>query len=135
MAIVNTFSKCLESPYLFRDPEAPGRVAALLASAGDRLEAAANLQASPRGDPADVALLSYEAMFACIRALVYAEGYREAGLGCLLIACEELYVKPGRLEAAHLTRFRRAQGLKLGAADALDAANGLVRRTLELLEG
>ena len=39
--------------------------------------------------------LSYEAMFSCLRALVYDKGYREAGLRCLMLACEELYVRPG----------------------------------------
>lgn len=133
MAIVNTFSKCLESPYLFHDPEAPRRVAGLLRFAGERLEAASHRQANPRGDAADIALFSYESMFACIRALVYAKGYREAGLSCLLIACKELYVTPGDLELAHLVNFERAQGLRLPPAEALSVASELARRTLELL--
>jgi uncharacterized protein (UPF0332 family) len=133
MAIVNTFPKCLDSPYLFEDREAPDRVGALLATAGDRLEAAANIQSTGQGDPADVTLLSYEAMFACIRALVYAKGYREAGLRCLLLACEELYVKPGALDPALIVAFQKAQGLKTPPADNLAAAAALVKRTLELL--
>lgn len=134
MAIVNTFPTCLASPYLFEDPKAPDRVGKLLASAGDRIEAAANIQATDQGDPADITLFSYEAMFACIRALVYAKGYREAGLRCLLLACEELYVRPGHLDPALLIAFQRAQGLKTPPADNLAAAAALVRRTLELLK-
>lgn len=133
MAITNTFLKCLESPYLFEDKEAPARVGTLLAGAGDRLEAAVNIQTTGQGDPADASMLAYEAMFACIRALVYAKGYREAGLRCLLLACENLYVKPGTLEASHLVAFERAQGLKMQAADNVNAAAALVKRTLEIL--
>lgn len=134
MAIVETFSKCLETPYLRLDPEAPGRVPNLLALASDRLDAAAALHGGPPGDAADSVLLSYEAMFACIRALVYAHGYREAGLRCLLLACEELYVRPGTLDATHLHAFQAVQGLKLPPADSLASASALVRRTLEILE-
>src|SRR5918998_661110 len=133
MAIINTFKKCLESPYLFADTEAPNRIGGLLAMAGDRLEAAANIQSTGQGDPADVSLLSYEAMFACLRALVYAKGYREAGLRCLLLACEDLYVKPGLLDPAHILAFERAQGLKTPPAENLAAASAFVKRTLELL--
>ena len=93
MAIINTLQKCLNSPYLFEDKEAPNRIVDLLAKAGDRLEAAANIQTTGQGDPADVVFLSYEAMFSCLRALVYAKGYREFGLRCLILACEGLYVR------------------------------------------
>ena len=134
MAIVNTFPKCLDSPYLFHDAEAPDRVGGLLATAADRLEAAANIQSTGQGDPADVSFLSYEAMFACIRALVYDKGYREAGLRCLLLACEELYVKPGLLDAELIHAFERAQALRTPPATNLKAASDLVRRTLEILK-
>ncbi len=134
MAIINTFPKCLESPYLFKDDEAPHRIGGLLATAADRLEAAANIQTSGQGDPADVSFLSYEAMFACLRALVYHKGYREAGLRCLLLACEELYVRPGLLDASHLIAFERAQGLKTPPAENLAAASAFVKRTLEILK-
>lgn len=132
MAIINTFPRCLESPYLFEDKEAPQRVGGLLAMAGDRLEAAANILAG-QGDPADATFLSYEAMFACLRALVYSKGYREAGLRCLLLACEDLYVRPGVLGAAHIHAFERAQGLKTAPAENLAAAAAFVKRTLEIL--
>lgn len=132
MAIVNTFPKCLESPYLFEDKDAPNRVGSLLAMAGDRLEAAANILGG-QGDPADATFLSYEAMFACLRALVYHKGYREAGLRCLLLACEDLYVKPGTLDAAHIHAFERAQGLKTPPDENLAAAAAFVKRTLEIL--
>ena len=36
MAIVNTFQKCLETPYLIEDKDAPDRIGELLAKAGDR---------------------------------------------------------------------------------------------------
>ena len=134
MAIVNTFPKCLQTPYLFVDTEAPHRVGGLLSLAGDRLDAAYNIQSTNQGDPADVVLLSYEAMFACLRALVYHKGYREAGLRCLLLACEELYVRPGALDASHLLAFERAQGLRAAPAETLAAAGSFVKRTLELLK-
>lgn len=134
MAIINTLSKCLESPYLFRDEEAPRRIGGLLAKAGDRLEGAANLQGLPNADPGDICFLSYEAMFCCLRALVYAKGYREAGLRCLLLACENLYVRPGLLDVEHIHAFERAQGLRLSATDAFQAASAFVKRTLELLQ-
>lgn len=133
MAIINTLSKCLESPYLFEDKEAPTRISGLLAKAGDRLEAAANIHSTGQGDPADISFLSYEAMFCCLRALVYAKGYREAGLRCLLLACENLYVRPGQLDAEHIHAFERAQGLKVAPDQNLSAASAFVKRTLELL--
>src|SRR6266446_1666465 len=132
MAIINTLQKCLDSPYLFVDPEAPNLVGGLLTKAGDRLEAAANL-VNTGGDLADVSFLSYEAMFCCLRALVYAKGYREAGLRCLMLACEHLYVRPGLLDVAHVHAFERAQGLKTPPAENLAAASAFVKRTLELL--
>ena len=133
MAIVNTLKKCLDSPYLFEDKEAPTRIGGLLAKAGDRLEAAANIQMTGQGDAADVTFLSYEAMFCCLRALVYAKSYREAGLRCLLLACENLYVRPGDLDVSHLHAFERAQGLRSTPSESLAAASAFVKRTLELL--
>jgi hypothetical protein len=133
MAIINTLQKCLESPYLFEDKEAPARIGDLLAKAGDRLEAAVNIQTTGQGDPADVVFLSYEAMFCCLRSLVYSKGYRESGLRCLLLACESLYVRPGLLDLELLQQFELAQRLKLSPADAVSAASRFVRRTLELL--
>jgi hypothetical protein len=133
MAIINTLQKCLDSPYLVEDKDAPSRVGALLVKAGDRVEAAANIRASGQGDPADISFLSYEAMFCCLRALVYAKGYREAGLRCLLLACEHLYIRPGLLDVAHIHAFERAQGLKTPPDETLAAAFAFVKRTLELL--
>jgi len=133
MAIINTLQKCLESPYLFTDQEAPARIGALLTKAGDRIEAAANIQETGQGDPADISFLCYEAMFCCLRALVYAKGYREAGLRCLMLACEHLYIRPGLLDVAHIHAFERAQALKTPPAENLAAASSFVRRTLELL--
>lgn len=133
MAIINTLQKCLDSPYLFEDAEAPARIGGLLAKAGDRLEAAANVHANGQGDPADISFLSYEAMFCCLRALVYAKGYREAGLRCLMLACEQLYIRPGLLDVAHIHAFESAQGLKTTPEQDLAAASAFVKRTLELL--
>ena len=133
MAIINTFQKCLESRSLVEDPAVAGRLGELLGKAADRLEGASNIQETGQGDPADVVLLSYEAMFCCLRALVYARGYRETGLRCLLLACEALYVKAGELDAEHLRRFELAQRLKLTPADAVAHASEFVRRTLELI--
>lgn len=133
MAIINTLQKCLDSPYLFEDKEAPARIGGLLAKAGDRLEAAANIHTSGQGDPADISFLSYEAMFCCLRALVYAKGYREAGLRCLMLACEQLYIRPGLLDVAHMHAFERAQGLKSSPEENLAAASAFVKRALELL--
>ncbi|MBV8558505.1 MAG: hypothetical protein JO355_13370 [Planctomycetaceae bacterium] len=133
MAIINTLEKCLDSPYLFKDDAAPAQIPGLLAKAADRLEAAANIQATGQGDPADVSFLSYEAMFSCLRALVYHKGYREAGLRCLMLACENLYVRPGQLDVAHLHAFERAQSLKVPPAESLATASAFVKRTLEIL--
>jgi uncharacterized protein (UPF0332 family) len=133
MAIVNTLERCLDSPYLFEDPEAPDRVGGLLAKAGDRLEAASNIHTTGQGDPADVSFLCYEVMFSCLRALVYKKGYREAGLRCLMLACEHLYVRTGDLDVAHIHAFERVQGLKPSPAENLAAASAFVKRTLELL--
>jgi uncharacterized protein (UPF0332 family) len=133
MAIINTFQKCLESPYLFEDKEAPARIVELLAKAGDRLDAAVNIHSSGQGDPADIVFLSYEAMFCCLRALVYGKGYREYGLRCLLLACENLYVRPGELDGELLRKLELAQRLKLAPSDAVESCSAFVRRTLELL--
>ena len=135
MAIVNTFPKCLDSPYLIEDKDAAARVGALMSTAADRLEAAANINYTGQGDQADVSFLSYEAMFNCLRALVYQQGYREMGLRCLMLACEHLYVKPGLLDANHIHAFERAQGLKRPPAENLAAASAFVKRTIEILRG
>lgn len=132
MAIINTFAKCLESPYLAEDPTAADRVGELLAKSADRLEGAANIQATG-GDPGDLVFLCYEAMFCGLRALVYARGYREMGLRCLILACEALYVKSGELDADYLRRFELAQRLKLPPAEALECASAFSKRVLELL--
>jgi uncharacterized protein (UPF0332 family) len=121
MAIFQTFEKCLESPYLFADPDAPARVPPLIVQATSRLDAARNLWAA-KGDPGDVCLLAYESMFAALRAAVYSRGYREAGLRCLLLACERLLVSEGRVGPRMLLRFEQAQGMKLTPAEALEAA-------------
>ena len=133
MAIINTFQKCLDSPYLIEDKDAPARIGELLAKAGDRLEASVNIQTTGQGDPADITFLSYEAMFCCLRALVYAKGYREAGLRCLLLACEGLYIRPGLLDVEHIHAFERMQALRLRPDEALAAASAFSKRTLELL--
>jgi uncharacterized protein (UPF0332 family) len=133
MAIINTFQKCLDSPYLFEDKEAPARIVDLLAKAGDRLDAAVNIHSTGQGDPADIVFLSYEAMFCCLRALVYARGYREFGLRCLLMACDSLYVRTGQLDAELLRKLELAQRLKLSPPVAVESCSAFVRRTLELL--
>ncbi len=106
---------------------------ALLAKAGDRLEGAANLKNTGQGDPADITFLCYEAMFCCLQALVYDKGYREAGLRCLMLACEGLYVRTGLLDVSHIHAFEQAQGLKLAPDAALTASSAFVKRTLEIL--
>ena len=133
MAIINTLDKCLDSPYLFRDEAAPARVPALLAQGDDQLGAARDLLGGAKPDPTDVGILAYQAMFAAIRALVYARGYREAGLKCLILACEGLYVRPGTLDAGQLVAFERVQGFKLGPAESVAAAADLLDRARGLL--
>ena len=66
-------------------------------------------------------------------ALVYSKGYREYGLRCLLLACENLYVRTGQFDADHLRKFELAQRLKLSPADAIAAASAFVSETLQLL--
>jgi len=133
MAIINTFDKCLAGPYLFLDPEAPARVEGLLDQADDLLAAARDLLGGPKPDPTDVGTLAYQAMFAAVRALVYARGYREAGLKCLILACEKLYVRSGLLDGAQLIAFERVQGFKLTPGDAVDAALSLVGMAKDLV--
>ncbi len=133
MAITNTLKKCLESPYLFADAEATGRVPALLAQARERAEGAARLLAAEKSDAADVGALAHEAMFAAIRALVYAKGYRESGLRCLLLAAEGFYVKAGLLDGGLLLAYERVQALKASPAEAVEAARALVERAGQLV--
>ena len=135
MAIINTLARCLDSPYLFRDAAAPARVPQLLAQGDDLLGAARDLLASAKPDPTDVGTLAYQAMFAGVRALVYAQGYREAGLKCLILACEGLYVRPGTLDAGQLVAFERVQGFKLPPTDAVDAAADLLAKVRDLVGG
>jgi uncharacterized protein (UPF0332 family) len=133
MAIINTLDKCLDSPYLVRDPEAPARVDSLLRLAADRLEQASALHHAPKSDPADTAMLAYESMFAAIRALVYARGYRESSLRCLLVALEHEYVAPGRLDPALVHAFHQAQTLELPPAQVLASSGALLARAREIL--
>ena len=133
MAIINTFQKCLDSPYLFEDKEAPNRIVDLLAKAGDRLDAAVNIHTTGQGDPADVVFLSYEAMFSCVRALVYAKGYREFGLRCLLLRARASTFAPASSMPSICASSRHAQRLKMSPAEAVEASSAFVKRTLELL--
>ena len=134
MAIINTLEKCLDSPYLFRDPAAPSRVAGLLAQAEDALGAARDLLAGPKPDAIDIGTMAYQSMFAAVRALVYARGYREAGLKCLILACASLYVRPGQLEGDRLVAFERVQGFKLSPKEAVAAASELLGEVRALVE-
>ena len=133
MGIINTFDRCLDSPFLFRDAGAPARAAGLQDQADDQLGAARDLLGGTKPDPTDVGILAHAAMFAAIRALVYARGYREAGLRCLILACEGLYVRPGQLDAGQLLAYERVQGYKLGPAESVAAAADLVARARALL--
>ncbi len=133
MAIVDTFERCLKGPYLFVDADAPARLPALLALADDRVGLCAAILDKNSGDPDDVNQYAYEGMLACVRALVYAHGYREAGLRCLMLACEKLRVEKGELEPDHLRWFERVQGRRTRPEEARDAALALLARTRELL--
>ena len=135
MAIITTFEKCLESPYLFVDEQAPGRVAALVGQAQGRLELAEEVASKSSGglESVEISFLSHQAMFFCLRALVYAKGYREAGLKCLLSALSALYIKPGRLDAEFVQAFEAAQSLKATPRENLHAARSLFAATKRLL--
>ncbi len=133
MAIINTLEKCLDSPYLFRDPTAPTRVPGLLSQASDALGAARLLLANAKPDATDIGTLAYQAMFAGVRALVYDQGFREGGLKCLIVACEALYVRPGKLDSGHLIAFERVQGFKLQPGEAVVAAADLLGRVNALV--
>jgi uncharacterized protein (UPF0332 family) len=133
MAIVNTLDQCLASPYLFTDQDAPSRVPSLLAHASDRLEAASAILERGTGDADDIIQYSYEAMFACLRALVYAKGYREAGLRCLILACDALYVRPGLLDAGHLQAMERLLGRRVRPEESRKAAACFLSRSEELV--
>lgn len=133
MAIVDTFERCLKTPYLYADAEAPTRVPALIDQAQDRAALCASLLDHGAGDPDDVNQYSYEGMLACIRALVYSQGYREAGLRCLLLACEKLRVATGDLDARHLRDFERVQGRRTRPEEARDALRALLDKTRALL--
>jgi uncharacterized protein (UPF0332 family) len=132
MAIINSLEKCLDSPYLRQDATAPEQVGGLIQFASERLELASALHRTPKSDPADTVMLAYEAMFACVRALVYREGYREASLRCLLIALDHFYVRTNRLDPSLIHEFHRAQSLELGPEQAIGACQRLLDRTREL---
>lgn len=135
MPIVDTLEHCLAGPYLYADPEAPGRVVGLLAMADDRLGLVRLVLEEQTGAADDVNQYCYEAMFACVRSLVYARGYREAGLRCLLIACQRFYVDGGALDPAHLRDLERVQGRRTRPEEAWQAAQALLERTRALLAG
>lgn len=133
MPIHDTLERCLASPFLFADPEAPGRVADLLALADDRLGLVQGILDRKAGELDDVNQYCYEAMFACVRALVYSRGYREAGMRCLLIACRRLHVASGGLDPSHLWNLERVQGRRTRPEEADQAARSLLERTRAIL--
>ena len=106
MAIINTFQKCLDSPYLFEDKEAPNRIVELLAKAGDRLDGAVNIHTTGQGDPADVVFLSYEAMF-IVSGPWSTPKVTASSASVALLACDGLYVRTGQLDAEHLRKFEQ----------------------------
>ncbi len=133
MGIINTFEKCLDSPYLSRDETASALVKELLSKAAERIEAASKLRDAPKSEATNIGLLCYEAMFCCLRALVYSQGYREAGLSCLLLAADRLFVQQQTLDPNHLVQFQRAQAMKLNTEEALTASSTFLQRTQELV--
>ena len=135
MAIIHTFEQCLESPYLFEDDQAPGRVSELVAQAQGRIDMAEEIAAKPSGraESVEISYLSHQAMFCYLRARVYAKGYRDAGLKCLLAALSALYIKPGQLDAEFTRSFEAAQSLKASPSENLRAARSLLSVTRGLL--
>jgi hypothetical protein len=133
MAIIDTFERCLKGPYLFADPEAPARVARLLEFAEDRLGLCDAILVRGTTDLDGVNQYGYEAMLACIRALVYSRGYREAGLRCLMLACEKLRVETGELDPGFMRSFELVQGRRTRPEEARDAATSFLQRVREIL--
>ena len=87
--------------------------------------AAVNIHTTGQGDPADVVFLSYEAMFCCLRALVYAKGYREFGLRCLLLACDGPLCphRPARRRAP--AQVRAGPAAQVSPAEAVESLLGV----------
>ena len=71
MAIINTFAKCLDSPYLFEDKDAAGPASARCCPGRRPPRGRRQHQPPGRATRPTSRFLSYEAMFACLRALVY----------------------------------------------------------------
>jgi len=63
---------------------------------------------------------SYYSMFHAAKALVLKAGYREKGHGCLLIALDHLYIRPGKIEREHLEHMDDALDLRHQADYGLD---------------
>ena len=104
------FRKCIERGGLSRVDGDPQIVAKeILVARQDLSEGEKSIE---RGSFKWATVQAYYAMFHIARALVLQSGYREKSHRCLAIALRELYVRPGRLDAAVLTDFEDARALR-----------------------
>lgn len=127
MATLSDFQRCLESPYLARDPAATHLVPGDLEKAKKWLG-----EATARTDPADKVLMAYQSMYKSAEALLHAKEYKTVNFRCLLIALEELYAQRQELiDGTALEQLVKAQEL-LGTVDENLAAaeNWLIKAAL-----
>ena len=130
-----TFQDTLEGPHLVRDDLAKGRVRQDLERATQRVKAAEEKLGPEAKEKPEVTVMAYEAMYACAKALLHAEGYRTTHMGALLIALDQLYVKRGRLDVQDLERFEQALRVTPGTAGHVQHARHLVDRCEALVAG
>ena len=82
--------------------------------------------AVPAGDPAELSLLSYRAMFSAAKALVHHGGYQFSNFSCLIAALNELFVSKNKLDKNLVGQLIASQALRGEAADHVKAAESFV---------
>ncbi len=125
------FKDCLDTPHLAKDAAAAAGVSANLAQAQELFQTATD-RMKDGWDGADITLLCYRSMYSAAKALVQSEGYRCTNFRCLIVALQELFVRPKRIDQDLVGRLVAAQEVTGEAAVNLKAAENFIAKAKEL---
>ena len=134
------FQACLETPHLSKASAAADSIARDIAQAQELLSMAAekykaSSAAGSSGDPADISLLSYRAMYSAAKALVHHGGYQFSNFSCLIAALNELFVSNNKLDKNLVDQLLASQALRGEAADHVKAAKVFVAKSKDITGG
>ena len=126
---MNDFNRCLERGRIVRVDIDKEMIKRELSSADYDLEKA---EGSLKGsDFKWAAIQAYYSMFHVAKGLVLSRGYREKSHYCLMIAIEELFIKPGLIKADLLSDFEMCLSIRHEADYGLEYSPDQSRSSIE----